>query len=242
MVPFGGNYNITEDGTVVEDIHVTGGIYISANNVTVRNFKVTANAWYGVSIAGGLSGIVLEDGEVSGAITSCIIGVGFTGRRLYLHDCDDGIKAKGSGGPTLVEYSFIEKMGPGDGAHGDGVQTTGAGNDITFRYNNIYMPWCGTGPSNPASPNCPDPEVYSHNATFIIGCSSGPSCPITNYLIDNNWLNGGGWTIYCSVRNTIQGVTVTNNKFGRDTGWGLFGDQCAEVSGNTWEDTGLPAP
>ena len=66
---------------------------------------------------------------------------------------------------------------------------------------------------------------------------------VANYVIEENWFNGGGYTLYCSD-DAPAGVYVRNNRFGRDyhpENWIVTGD-CAEWTGNIWDDTELPAP
>ncbi len=218
-----------EDGVTYENFELEGTIKIDADNVTLRNFRIDGGH-YGVDVAGGHSGILIEDGEIYGIASAGILGVGFTGRRLYVHDSDgDGLKVQGSGGPTLVEASFIEKLGRGAEAHADGNQTRGGAN-ITFRCNNIYMPYPGTM-GYPGDP-------YKSNATFML------QLDIENFVIEDNWLVGGNYTIYSS-----GGASVINNRFGRENGG--FPDKVGprirngsfdEWSGNVWDDTGEAIP
>ena len=58
-------------------------------------------------------------------------------------------------------------------------------------------------------------------------------------MIEENWLNGGGWTVYCAD-DSPAGVYVRNNMFGHDAKFGPASGNCAEWSGNTWSDTGGP--
>ena len=60
-----------------------------------------------------------------------------------------GMRSKRRGGDWTDghQYLFIEKIGRSEGAHADGNQTTD-GSNITFRYNNIYMPESGS-PARP---------------------------------------------------------------------------------------------
>jgi hypothetical protein len=216
---------LTTAGAVIENVDIVGGVTIEADNVTLRNFRIEATSHYGIRIASGHRGIVIEDGEIHQMSSAAILGVGFTARRLYVHDSSgDGFKVQGSGGPTLVEYCFVEKLGRGDGAHADGNQTRG-GSNITFRYNNIYMPSPGT-PNYPGSP-------YKSNATFML------QLEISNFVIERNWLTGGNYTIYGT-----SGVSVRNNIFGRENGGYPSGKEAlrlrsgsfAEWSGNVWEN------
>jgi hypothetical protein len=187
-----------------------------------------------VKIEPGHRGIVLEDGEIANISSAAILGMGFTARRLHIHDSGgDGIKAQGAGGPVLVEQSFIEKIGKKTDAHADGNQTRG-GSNITFRYNNIYIPHPGT-PEYPGAP-------YKSNATFMLQRT------LNNFVIDSNWLTGGGYTINCSY-DSGSGAFVRNNIIGRyNGGWPEKEEKrartigCAEWSNNRWEDTGAVIP
>ena len=87
-------------------------------------------------------------------------------------------------------------------------------------------------PGTPSYPGAP----YKSNATFILQLS------ISNFVIENNWLTGGNYTIYCS-----SGASVRNNIFGRENGgWPdkeerrIRSGECGQWSGNVWEDTGKP--
>lgn len=212
---------ITRDGAVYENFITTSTVYIQADNVTLRNFRIHDTGSYGISAAG--KGAVIEDGEIYN-VGAGVQGSGWTGRRLHIHDVEtDAMKA---GGNVLVEHSFIEKCGIRSDAHADGNQTIG-GSNITFRYNNIWMPSPGT-PNYPGSP-------YKSNANFM---NSGNN---SNIVIESNWLNGGTYTIYCG-KDGSRGVSVRNNRFGQDYQYGIASpiELCDEWSGNVWEDTGDP--
>ncbi len=215
---------ITTNGATYENFSATGTIVIDADNVTLRNFKIDQRYnYYGIQIKNGHSGILIEDGEIYNIQSAGLMGVGFTARRLYIHESNsDAMKIQGSGGPTLVEYSYIEKVGKAADSHPDGNQTQG-GSNITFRYNNIHMPSPGTS-SYPGAP-------YKANATFMLQRS------ISNLVIENNWMNGGSYTIYCPGESP-DGVVVRNNVFGRDFTYGTRSGPCSQWYGNIWQDTG----
>jgi hypothetical protein len=216
---YSGPSTITKDGATYENF-TSDGIKIDADNVTLRNFRITATSWYGIKIQDGHSGILLEDGEITAALSSGILGVGFTARRLHIHDTDsDAMKTQGTGGPTVVENCFIEKLGL-DSTKPDGNQIDQPTEGVTFRYNNIWMPAVGT-------PNWPG-EPYASNACAIHGNT------LSNIVYEYNWLNGGNFTIYCSV----GGIAVRNNRFGRDYRHGIRKGACDEWTGNVWDDTG----
>ena len=223
-----GELMIRDDGTVYENVDVKGDIWIDADDVTIRNFRIDATGeLYGINVLDGHRGILLEDGEIHGMDGAAVLGLGYTARRLYIHDSSgDGMKAQGEAkGSTLVEHCFIEKLGKGEGAHADGNQTIDGAN-ITFRYNSIDMPDEGAA-------RWPGPP-YKANAAFML------SGDISNFVIESNWLNGGTYTVYCYDNDA--GVVVRNNVFGRDALYGANAPQkpCKEWTGNVWEDTGDP--
>jgi hypothetical protein len=224
---------IDTDGAVYENIDVTGYVWIDANDVTIRNFRINADGEsYGINVLEGHLGVLLEDGEIFGMSSAGVLGVGLTARRLHIHDSyGDGMKIQGEGGPSLVESCFIEKLGAAPEAHADGNQTRGGAN-ITFRYNNIFMPAPGT-PKYPGAP-------YKSNSAFFL------QLDVSNFVIENNWLTGGNYTIYCITNR--GGVSVRNNVFGRENGGlpegtadrRILSGTCDVWSGNVWEDTGRP--
>jgi hypothetical protein len=232
LVP-SGPLMIESDGALYENIDVTGDVWIDADDVTIRNFRINANGEsYGVNVLEGHHGVLLEDGEIFGMTSAGVLGVGLTARRLHIHDSyGDGMKIQGEGGPTLVESCFIEKLGAAPEAHADGNQTRG-GSNITFRYNNIYMPAPGT-PKYPGQP-------YKSNSAFFL------QLDVSNFVIEHNWLTGGNYTIYCITNG--GGVSVRNNVFGRENGGlpegnassRILSGRCDVWTGNVWEHTGRP--
>jgi hypothetical protein len=219
---------ISVNGTTCENFTTNGSITINADNVTLRNFIVNANGGrYGVYPTAGSSGITVEYGEIYNAESAGLYNLSnnFYAQRLYVHDIGgDAFKIEGNG--ATVEWSFLEKLGTAPDAHADGNQTRG-GSNITFRYNNMWMPAPGTR-------NYPGPP-YKANATAMHCCN------ISNVVYEHNWLNGGGYTVYCqSSGQNVRGISVRNNLFGRDFTFGVKSGTCDEWSGNRWEDTGEP--
>ena len=125
-----------------------------ADDVTLRNFVINCGGNYGIKVYNGHQGIVIEDGEITGGFDSAgILGLGYTGSRLYVHDGKgDGLKTEGSTpGQTIIEDSLVECLGAGvQDPHTDAVQMAGGSSHpgITFRRNNFNMPDGG-------NPSCP---------------------------------------------------------------------------------------
>ncbi len=220
-----GSLMITTDGAVYENLDVNGDIWIDADNVTIRNFRINAGgASYGMKVFDGHSGVVIEDGEITGFGSAGILGVGYTASRLHVHTSGgDAFKIQGVGGPTVLQTSFVEKFGLVNGVdHSDAVQSndsTLTTSNVTIRRNNFYMP-NGIG--------------YYPNANFMLQQA------LSNWVIEENWLDGGTYTVYCYDYTTQ--VTVRNNFFGRSSLYGLNAPQrpCKSWTGNVWEDTGDP--
>ncbi len=220
-----GSVTITRDRAIVKGLDVNGCIFIHANDVTVRDVRVRCNGWFGIRTMRGFSGTRIEYSEVSmvgGCHDAAVSGAWKVLRYSELHGCADGMKI---GSDTLVEYNYIHNSKPaGARIHLDGVQSVD-GDRIILRYNNITLP----------------ADQGGGNAAGIFQTEFGPSSDI---LVDNNWLNGGNYTIFVNKKNygCPTNVRITNNKIGRDYRYGVYyPGGCRElISGNTWEDTGQP--
>jgi len=213
-----GSIEVSSSNTLIENVHVNGYIHIrdGASNVTIRNFKITGDTYWGIYIREDSStNIVIEDGEIDGQniADDGISGSNFVARRIYIHNmAGDGFKAFGN---VLIERCYVTNVGQGEGAHGDGVQG----------------PWsAGTYE-----------EVRILNSNFLLNSGSLTACIFTgeylsHVLVQGNRLSGGSYTVYCSPNHT-----VVNNVFGRDDAYGIRTGTCGGWSGNVWADTGLPA-
>ena len=211
-----GSMTITTDGAVLENLNISGGITIAANDVTLRNFIITGGT-YGIRVNSGTTGFYVEDGDIKGTSSAGIYATGqIEAHRLHIYEHGaDAMKIEGNN--SLIEACFIEKVGTNASAHADGNQSY-AGNNITFRGNNFWMP-------HPGTPNFPGGDYKSNSAHIIKGDSR-------NFYIDGNWLNAGAYTIYCTSPNTH----VTNNFFGRDFHYGVRSGTCATWTNNRFED------
>jgi hypothetical protein len=211
---------ITQDGTVLEGVYIEGGVTVNADNVTIRNFKIETSGSYGVQANG--SNLLLEDGEITGMNSAAVYGGNFTARRLFVHNSgNDAFKAQSN---VVIEDSYIRELGYAPESHADGVQMV-SGSNVTIRGNNFVMH---------------DQPGYSNSQVVIVQTNNGP---VNNVTVENNWINGGGYSVQFRDKNTGYGaptnITIRNNRFGDDYQFGPWSlDGNPMVCGNVWDDTG----
>lgn len=214
---------VSAEGAVIENVDVNGLIKVQADNVTLRNFRISGDRTYSVRTYDS-TGLVMEDGEIRDSISSGILGGNFEARRLEIHETQsDAVKAQSN---VLMEACWFHHLGKADGAHADCVQIRG-GSNFVFRGNFFDIP-------------VPPPDPYSSNACLMT--DSGQS-PLSDLVIEGNWLSGGNYTIYVTLGSGaygVSGVTIKDNRFTRHFRYGPLRDKAAGtvISGNVWDDTG----
>lgn len=217
-----GSITVTQDGSVVEGLHVTGEIKIAANNVTIRNTLVrTDTPTYPIHVTDGVTGALIEHVEVD--------NMGSTGKGIYfdggsgtvryanIHSAEDGIRI--SADDVTVEYSYIHDLFRHEGGHHDSIQIR-RGDDITLRGNNLQIYVASTD----------DPM----NAALQIGSLVGDD-PISNLLVEDNLMNGGNFTINGGGRGEVDSAVYRGNRFGRDFRYGVAGN----LENSVWDDTNV---
>ena len=207
---------VSASGAVIENVDVHGDIEIvdGATDVTIRNFRVTTDGWWGIFIRDGAN-VVIEDGEIDGMnlVDDGIRGGSYTARRLYVHNMEgDAFKADGD---NVIECNYVTAIGQGDGAHGDGVQMMGDG-DIWIRRNNFDL----TSGSLTAC-------IFPFGQDPVGG-------PV---WVEENRLTGGAYIVYCHTN-----LHVTGNAFGPDYAYGPVTGECGTWADNVWETTGEAIP
>jgi hypothetical protein len=203
---------------------IRGCVTVNAPNVTIRNSRITGDCW--TAVDNDSTALTIEDSTVI-ATTGATVGVGwsdYTLRRVEISGGSDGAFANGN---VLVEDSWIHGMIPTGDSHNDGIQVT-SGSNITIRHNTID-------------------NALSETSAIMLGADQGNISGIT---VENNLLNGGGYTLYAGANpptgKTISNIRLIGNHFGR-TYWstcGYYGPMAAQddpeitMSGNVWDDTG----
>lgn len=215
LQPHTGRFDITQDGTVIDGMDITGPVNVKANNVTIRNSRVTngGNA-YVIRLYPEFRNLVVEDSRLRGlgACSAVMCCGNYTARRLLVTGCADGLKV---GDNTVVEDTLITELyrkvdANGNGTHNDGIQAVG-GSNINIRRNTILGP-------------------YQMSTSAII--LQGNFSDLIDVMVEDNYLSGGSYTTYTRNRNfSMQNVVVRNNVF-EDNGW-LYGYKSSDT-GASW--------
>lgn len=200
--------DFSRDGLVLENVRIDGGITLSGSNQTLRNARIEG----GVLVLG--DDVTIEDSSVGALAVSGASG--FVARRLEVFGLSgsDGIHITSDRGRVtdlLIEDSWIHSPQLTPESHYDGIQVRGV-DGLTVRGSHIDL-------------GAYQPQYTS--AVFLEDANGGN----TRVLLENNWINGGGYAIHL----TGEEIIVRDNVFGPDWEFGLRYPDGSDVtlSGNT---------
>jgi hypothetical protein len=229
-----GTITIRTDGTVLENFELEGEIRVEARDVVIRNFRLRGTTDFGIRTSASDRSVTIEDGEITGTGRSAVFGNGVTARRLHIHHTLADAFHFSYAGDSSVESSYVHHIGAKVSAHGDAVQIV-KGSNFSFRNNRFDMPVDLPVDPSQYPADLVDRygglrETHGHNAAFMIKQDSGP---ISNVVVDGNWLNGGNVTINVdNVHGNPQGLVFVNNLFGNDY---RYGEEKLVVDEYVWE-------
>jgi hypothetical protein len=132
----GGQYQITERGTVLDGVHIPGDLLITADDVVIRNSQIDGTVlgeqrdrFYSFTITDSTVG------PAKGCLTAPGIGdAKYTATRVLVRGHGDGFRA--SGDDIVIRDSYVHLCSnPGD--HSDGVQTYNTGSGLVIDHNTI---------------------------------------------------------------------------------------------------------
>lgn len=210
-----GPIDVHGDGTVIAGRDVHGTIHVHADDVTIRDTRVTSSDYWPIWLDPGRRNLRVIDTEVVGS-GSCQAGIGthdYHAIGMNVHGCGDGAKA---GPNTTIEDSWFHDFHMTPGSHNDGIQVSD-GSHIVIRDNRI------DGPTGQTS-------------AIEIGPDYGS--PISHVVVADNWLDGGAYTLYLDAEDAV----VRGNVFGHSS---TFGPAAVRTTpkvwaDNVWADTGEP--
>lgn len=236
-----GSLEVTEDGAVVENLLIVDGdIEVWADDVTIRNVRITSSSedlLWGILQRSGHSGLVVEDSEIFGGegghVAAGITNHGgmITIRRVEIYHVSDAVNTE----TGLLADSYLHSPAHVAGDHNDMVQANGGavgGHGLRIVGNTI---------------------INDRSQTGAISLFDNFSA-VRDVVIERNFLAGGGYTIYGG--GTREGgsdptdIVIRDNVFSReifDDG-GFYGpvahfDRSAPGnvwSGNVWHEDGSP--
>jgi hypothetical protein len=193
---------------------------INNGSVIIRagddNLRIDNSIIRGVGFAGAfgivdhdLRGMVIEDSEIdcqNGGGSSGIWGGNYTGRRVEIRNCDNGLSYAGPGN-IVFSHSLIHRPHLGGGAHADGVQGVGVDN-VLFERNFINVP----------------------GASSAYQFHSNTGSQNNNVVVRYNKMLEGGYTVYlpganpaCQPPNPTCGPWTGNQFYGNRLDNGFFG-------------------
>jgi hypothetical protein len=217
-----GSLVITQPGTVIDGLDISGTVEVRADNVTIRNSRITGSGSHIVRVYKDGSGrnfqnLLIEDTRIRG-VGDCEAAIAFsdyTARRVFITGCADGAKAGGN--TTIVDsliafrYKVSDPDNSGGGTHNDGIQSSG-GQNIVIRHNTIL-------------------GAYQSSTSAVKVTAEGQD--LTNVLVESNYLSGGAFTLYTTQKSyRASGILVRNNVF--EVGSSLFGEVSDSAADSTY--------
>ncbi len=236
LTNYTGPTTITTNGTVIDGKIITSQLTINANNVTIRNSKVSPGGGYwAVLVNDGKTGTTILNSEIystNGAYTGISMGDG----TVCGNDIHGFENAMTIGGNMTVQANYIHSL-KGDGSdtpHYDGIEVY-SGSNTNIWGNNIMMTnssggWLGdTGAINITT-------EWSN---------------ISNVELRGNWIGGGSYTLYIRKSSgkayIYSNISVLSNRWygTAPKGYAAYGpisDDGSSItySGNIWDGSGQP--
>src|SRR6266536_1186448 len=174
---------VTADGTVVSGLSVSGTLQINADNVTVKNVKVTTGGNFGISLT-HTAGVTIANSTISGQnATTGRVGSAIddvygdsTGMTLKYNNISN-FKTAIQISTGLADSNYIHDPGYLAGDHTNGFYVNGGTQPLTIQNNTIFDPLGQT------------------DAINLDAGTPGPAAPVANKTVRNNLLAGGSYTI-----------------------------------------------
>ena len=229
-----GSVRVTKAGTVIDGLDVKGDINVEADNVTIKNTRVTNGGYWGIIQRDGASGLKIVDSEVRGNGRDKLeYGVTNQGGMITIQRTEVSIVSNHiSTTVGLVADNYLHSPKYFAGDHIDGIESTSGPSSGTLivRHNTVII----------------DQDQTSCIALFQdFGLQH-------DVVIEGNLLAGGGYSLYggAGKYGKSRNIRVVNNRFSRQVygKGGNFGpvahwdeDGPGNVwQGNTWLDSGEP--
>jgi len=213
-----GSVTVSKPGTVIDGLDINGTLTIAANNVTVKNTRVTSgNAYNIVKVDDSATGVTFDHVTVDGKGMNGTEGAnGIYGPGTYNAVAVSGVENGfvPSSGATITG-SWVHNLASPGSPHYDGIQIDGARSNITVKNSTVDL----TG--------------LTQTSAVMVDNYFGAA---TNITITGNRLLGAGYTVYADGQFNSNPITVTyaNNRIGKGQwGYALLRSSTVSWSGNT---------
>lgn len=187
-------------GAVVSDVIVSGSINVGGSNITVKNTRVLVGGeTWGIGLQHATNAVI-SDNEIgiAGGSPRLLVGIkdvygDATGTQVLRND----IVNTSTGVQThegLIADNYIHDMGYASGDHINGTTSNGSTRALTIRHNTVFNQYGQT-------------DAISLFQDFGIEA---------NRLITDNFVAGGGYTIYGGDNRRFgrtSNIRITNNRF-----------------------------
>ena len=222
-----GGLTLRTDNQVITGLNITGCVTVHARNVRITKSKINCGSpAYAIRTMPSVVNLVVEDVEINGLGRNgvAICCGNYTLRRVNMYGMTDGPRL---GTNTTVVDSYIHDLARLPGTHNDALQITG-GSGVLVRHNTLQV--------YDAASNDP------LNACLMIGSETAPET--RDLLFEDNYCDGGNYSI--GVRADLVGSNIVfrDNKFGRNYRYGVIARPrqlgITWEATNVWCDTGLP--
>jgi len=214
-------------GTVLSGLYIPYNLRIDASNVTVKNVHVVTSGNFGISLT-HTTGVTIENSTISGQnatsgrVDSAVTDVYGDSTGMVIKDNNISYFRTAIQISTgVVDGNYIHDPGYLAGDHTNGFYVNGGTEPLTIENNTIFD---------------------SFGQTDAINLDAGTSgVPVANKTVENNFLAGGGYTIYggTSPGNPTSHIVIEGNRFGQQYyplggQWGPGAYFAPTGTGNTW--------
>ncbi|GAA3726637.1 hypothetical protein GCM10022225_04780 [Plantactinospora mayteni] len=199
-----GSLNLRTAGQVVSGLNIVGCVTVAAANVQILRSRITCNSTtYSIRTLPGTSKLLIQDVEINGMgmNSASICCSDYTLNRGNVYNTIDGPRLSTN---TRILNSYIHDLARVGASHNDTLQSTG-GNNILVQHNTLQ----------PYNPVTKDP----FNSCLTIGSETAPS--LTNLTYQDNYCDGGNYSIGISPNLVGSNLVFRNNKYGRDYRYGV---------------------
>ena len=233
-----GNVIVNVNGTVLSGLYIPYNLEIVASGVTVKNVQVVTGGNFGISLR-HTTGVTIQNSTISGQ-DPATGRVGSAIDDVYGDSTGMTIKANNiSAFKTAIQIStgladgnYIHDPGYAPGDHTNGFYVNGGTQPLTISGNTIFD------------------SLGQTDAINLDAGTPGPTAPVANKTVTNNFLAGGSYTIYggAPAGSPTSNIVITGNRFGQNyfPKSGQYGPVAYfdptgtgnSWSGNIWDTTG----